>query len=83
DVIVAFFAGDPFEPDEYLLPQTSMPLKDFGEQMVGIAERLRTILQAAAPELLEADDSFNEFFEVASDAVKKYRLEVEHGIRSA
>ncbi|MEM7674951.1 MAG: hypothetical protein AAF449_03005, partial [Myxococcota bacterium] len=83
DVIVAFFAGDPFEPDEYLLAETPMPLKDFGDQLVGMGERLRMILQAAAPELLEADDSFNEFFDAASEAVKKYRLEVEHGIRNA
>ena len=81
EVLVAFFAGDAFEPDEYLLAETGMPLKDFGEQVVGMGERLKTVIQRAAPGLLEADDSFLEFFEIASEAVKKYKLEVERGVR--
>ncbi len=83
DVMVAFFAGDQFEPDEFLLPETAMPLKDFGEQMVGVGDRLRTILERAAPDLFEADASFLEFLEVASDAVKEYKLKLEHGLRGA
>ena len=59
-----------------------MSLMDFGKQMVGMGERLRKVIETAAPGLLEADDSFVEFLEVASEAFKKYRLEVERGIRT-
>ena len=81
EVLVAFFAGDAFEPDEYLLAQTPMPMMDFGAQLVGMGERLKTLFQTAAPEVLEADDSFDEFFEAAQEAFKKFKLEVEHGLR--
>ena len=81
DVAISFFAGDEFEPDELLLPATPMPLGDFGEQFVGMGERLKTAVQGAAPDLL-SDGSFDEFLELASDAVKKYKLEVDRGLRS-
>ena len=81
DVVVSFFAGDAFEPDELLLAETSMTLKAFGEQMVAMGERLKTILEATAPGVLEADSSFSEFLDSASEAVKKYKLELEHGLR--
>lgn len=81
DVVVSFFAGDLFEPDEFLLPQTPMPIVDFGDQVVGMGERLKTIMEAAAPELLEADGTLLEFLEGATEAVKRYKLEVDHGLR--
>ena len=83
DVVVSFFAGDMFEPDEYLLPQTSMSLAAFGDQVVGMGKRMQSIVETAAPELLEADSSLLEFLDVANDAVKKYKLEVDRGLRGA
>lgn len=83
EVVVAFFAGDAFEPDEVLLPQTPMAMKDFGEQMVGMGERLQKVIEASAPELLAADESFLEFLSLASEAVKQYKLKVEHGLRGS
>ena len=83
DVVVSFFAGDAFEPDELLLPETTVPMSDFGDQMVGMGDRLKQIIEKAAPELLDADDTLVELLEVATDAVKQYKLKVEHGLRGA
>ncbi len=81
NVVVTFFAGDAFEPDELLLPETPAPMDTFGTQVVGMGERLRTVVDAVAPDLL-TDGALAEFLELADEAVKKYKLEVERGIRA-
>ena len=83
DVFVAFFAGDPYEPDDYLLEQTLMPLADFAEQTLSMGERLRDLIKKVSPASFEDDymKSLLEFLEVGRDAFKTFKLEVERGLR--
>ncbi len=85
DVLISFFKGvDAFDPEEFLIEQESMPIAEFGEQVVQMADRLLKVLRKWNPQLAEHDDygkSLVEFLEPAKTAVKTYRLEKEHGLR--
>lgn len=85
DVLVSFFMGDQYEPDEYLLQEAEMTLAEFGTQVVAMGERLEGIIKKIDPTGLEEDDylkGISEFLEVARDAAKNYRLQKQHGLRS-
>lgn len=83
DVFVSFFAGDPYEPDDYLLEQTPMPMAEFAEQTLTMGERLRDLIQKVSPGSFEDDymKSLIEFLEVGRDSFKTFKLEVERGLR--
>lgn len=84
DVFISFFAGDAYEPDEFLLDRTSIKLADFGEQVLSMAERLRDLIKACDGEFFENDDyakSLVEFIDVGRKAYKTFTLEVERGLR--
>lgn len=83
DVFVSFFAGDPYEPDDFLLEQTPMPLADFAEQTLSMGERLRDLIKKVSPSSFEDDymKSLIEFLDVGRDAFKTFKLEVERGLR--
>ncbi len=84
DVHVSYFAGDAYEPDEFLQEPTSMSIADFGEQVLSMGERLEAIMKKIDPEIFERDDytkSLQEFLEVGREAHKTFQLEVERGLR--
>ena len=83
DVFISFFAGDPYEPDDFLLEQTPMPLARFAEQTLSMGERLRDLIKKVSPSSFDDDymKSLLEFLEVGRDAFKTFRLEVERGLR--
>ena len=84
DVHVSFFAGDAYEPDEFLIPPETMPVAQWGEQVLSMGERLRDLIQAIDPGGFEQDDylkSLPEFLEVGREAFKTFQLEVERGLR--
>lgn len=84
DVHVSYFAGDAYEPDEYLVNPTSMTMSDFGEQILSMGERLKAIIEKVDPDVFDRDDyskSLIEFLEVGREAHKTFQLEVERGLR--
>lgn len=83
DVVVSFFAGDAYEPDEHLLKPTTMKLKAFGEQLVGIGDRAKSILEQLSPGIYDHEDlqGLKEFHDAAKKAFKQFTLEVERGVR--
>lgn len=84
DVMISFFAGDPFEPDEFLLEQKTVELKEMGEQVLSMGERMRDILKAVWPESFEDEGegkSLEEFIDTGRDAFKTFKLELERGLR--
>lgn len=84
DVNVSFFSGDAFEPDEFLLEPTSIPLQECAESVLSMGERLRDLMKACDPQVFERDDyskSLLEFLEEGRDRLKKLQLELERGLR--
>lgn len=84
DVLVSFFAGDAYEPDEYLLQSEAIRLADFGEQVLSMGERLKGIIEKVDPGVFEGDDytkSLIEFLEMGRNALKTFLLEKERGLR--
>lgn len=84
DMLLSFFAGDAYEPDEYLVEHESIKLEHFCEQVVGMAERLTALMKQGDPEHFDTDDyskSFREFLEIGRAAFKTYKLERERGVR--
>jgi len=84
DVIVSCFIGDGFEPEEFLLEPTTVALKDLGEQILSMAERLRDVVKKVSPELFEDDGegkSLEEFIDMSRTSFKTFKLEVERGLR--
>lgn len=84
DVHVSYFAGDAYEPDEFLLEPTQMSIADFGEQVLSMGERLADIMRKLDPDIFDRDDyskSLLEFLEVGREAHKTFQLEVERGLR--
>jgi hypothetical protein len=84
DVIVSFFAGDAFEPEEFLLEPETLPMQAFAEQLLSMGERLRDLMKATDPEVFERDDyskSLLEFLDEGRDRLKKLQLEMERGLR--
>lgn len=83
DVLVSAFAGDQYEPDEFLLQEASMPLEKYGEQVLTMGERLRDIIKKVAPDAFEDDymKGLVEFLDIGRDAFKNFKLQKEHGLR--
>jgi hypothetical protein len=84
DVMVGMFAGDPYEPDEWLLNPTGMSIESFGDQVLEMGRRLKGIIDAVDPEAMARDDylkALDEFLEVSGDALKTYKLEKQRGLR--
>src|SRR4029077_9709937 len=40
DLLLSCFAGDAYEPDEYLIEHEAMPLESFADQSVAMGERM-------------------------------------------
>jgi hypothetical protein len=84
DVYISFFLGDPGEPEKVLLPQTAIKLAKWGEQVIGMGDRLAEILKKLDPDFLETDDhgkSFRDFLKEGKEAFRTFQLEVERGLR--
>ena len=84
EVMVGMFAGDPYEPDEWLLPLRGLTMESFGDQVMEMGRRLKGIIDAVDPEAMERDDYLKgliEFLEVSGDALKTYKLEKQRGLR--
>lgn len=84
DVMVSFFSGSVFEPDEYLLTEEQMPLDAFGEQFLGMGERLRELVKLTDPDLFERDEysqSLLEFLTMSQETFTQYKREKDRGLR--
>ncbi|MCB9645535.1 MAG: hypothetical protein H6730_02900 [Deltaproteobacteria bacterium] len=84
DVMIGMFAGDPYEPDEWLLAPQGLTMEAFGDQVLEMGRRLKGIIDAVDPEAMERDDylkGLTEFLEVSGDALKTYKLEKQRGLR--
>lgn len=84
DVMVSFFSGDPFEPDEYLLTEEQLPLEAFSSQILGMGERLRDIVKKTDKDLFDRDEyskSLIEFLEMSKDTFTSFKREKERGLR--
>ena len=84
DIFFSFFSGDAYEPDEYYVEQTAIPIAEFGEQVLAMGERLRDIIKVADPEFFERDEyskTLVEFIDLGRKAFKTFKLEVERGLR--
>ncbi|MBK8013318.1 MAG: hypothetical protein IPK13_18430 [Deltaproteobacteria bacterium] len=84
DIFFSFFSGDAYEPEEYYIEHTSIPIAEFGEQVLAMGERLRDIIKVADPEFFERDEyskTLVEFIDLGRKAFKTFKLEVERGLR--
>ncbi len=84
DVLVSCFVGDAYEPEEFLLEPTSVPLAQLGEQILSMAERMRDMLKKVSPESFDSDGdgkSLEEFIDMSRTSFKTFKLEVERGLR--
>ena len=84
DVMVSFFAGDPYEPEEYLLTEAQLPLESFARQVLKMGERLRDLVKKTDPGLFERDEylhSLLEFLDMSNETFKTFRREKERGLR--
>ncbi|MBI2373260.1 MAG: hypothetical protein HYV07_04610 [Deltaproteobacteria bacterium] len=84
DLQISFFRGnDAFDPDEYLVEKASLPLMDFGEQLVGMCDRMVELIKKHDAKRLETDDlakGLVEMLETGRAAFKRSRLEKERGL---
>jgi len=84
DAMVSFFAGDPYEPEGFLLEPTAIPLGELGTQILGMGERLRDLMLACDPQIFDRDDysgSLLNFLEEGQERLKTFELRVERGLR--
>lgn len=84
DVMVSFFSGNAFEPEEYLLAEAQTPLESFAEQIIGMGERLRDLVKLTDPGLFDRDEytqSLLEFLEMSTETFKTFKLARERGLR--
>ncbi|MEO1234015.1 MAG: hypothetical protein AAFZ18_34485, partial [Myxococcota bacterium] len=84
DVMVSFFAGDPYEPDEYLITEEQIALEAWAEQVMGMGKRLRDIVKKVDPDLFERDEysqSLMEFLELSGESFTSFKREKERGLR--
>jgi len=84
DVTVSFFAGDAYEPDEFLVEPTMVPLTDFARQVLDLGGRLRDLMKACDPNVFEGDDysaGLLEFLEDGEKRFKTFQLQLERGLR--
>jgi hypothetical protein len=84
DLLLSCFAGDAYDPDEYLIERESMPLESFADQVVSMGDRMISLIKKCDPQLLKNDDyskTLVEFHDTAKSALKTFRLERERGVR--
>lgn len=84
DLLLSFFAGDAYEPDEYLVDHEAMPLDVFAEQVIGMGDRLVNLIKKKDAQLLQSDDyskTLLEFLDMAKSKFRTFRLERERGLR--
>ncbi len=85
NVTISFFAGDAFEPDEFLLEPTLVPLQHYGQQVLDMGRRLRELMMASDSEIFDRDDYSHgllEFLEEGEKRFKTFQLQVERGLRA-
>lgn len=84
DVTFSFFAGDAYEPDEFLVEPTLVPLTHFGRQILDLGLRLRDLMKACDAEIFDRDDYSNgliEFLDEGEERFKTFQLQLERGLR--
>ena len=84
DVMVSFFSGNAFEPEEYILTEEQLSLESFAEQVLAMGKRLRDLVKVTDPDLFDRDEyshSLIDFLEMSGNAFKTYRLEKDRGLR--
>lgn len=84
DILLSFYQGDAYEPDEYLVERETIPTEAFAEQVIGMGDRLVNIIKKVDPALLESDDyakTLLEFLDMAKSKFRTFRLERERGVR--
>ena len=85
NILFSVFAGsDAYEPDEYILEAETLPLLEFGDQLVAMCERLVELFKKNSDTDARDSDSIEDLegvLEVAREAVKSVKLKNEHGIR--
>lgn len=84
DVTFSFFAGDAYEPDEFLVEPTPVPLTQFGREILDLGARLRDLMKACDPEIFDRDEYSNgllEFLDEGEERFKTYQLQLERGLR--
>lgn len=84
DVMVSFFSGDPYEPEEYLLTEALLPLESYARQILQMGERLRDLVKKSDPDLFERDEysqSLIEFLEMSNETFTSFKREKERGLR--
>lgn len=84
DVTLSFFAGDAYEPDEFLVEPTPVPLAHFAREILDLGARLRDLMKACDPEIFDRDEYSNgliEFLDEGEERFKTYQLQIERGLR--
>lgn len=84
DVMVSFFSGEPYEPDEYLITEEQIGLESWADQVMGMGQRLRDIVKRVDPGLFERDEysqSLVEFLDLSGESLTSFKREKERGLR--
>ncbi|MCK6550674.1 hypothetical protein L6R52_32855 [Myxococcota bacterium] len=84
ELFLSYFAGDAYEPDEYLVEHESIGVEQFADQVCAMADRLVSIIKKVDPDLIVRDDyakTFVEILDLAKSRLKSLRLERERGLR--
>jgi hypothetical protein len=85
NVTMSVFSGsDAYDPEEFLLEGITMPLDDFGSQLLACCERLLEIMKKVDPRVLQNEGygkDLAEVTKVGKDAFRDYRLDTERGLR--
>lgn len=84
DVMVSFFTGSAFEPEDYLVTEEQLPLESFAKQILEMGERLRDLVKLTDPGLFDRDEysqSLLQFLDMSTETFKSYKREKERGLR--
>ncbi|MBX2813695.1 MAG: hypothetical protein KTR25_17900 [Myxococcales bacterium] len=84
DVMVSFYVGDAYDPDEYLLTEALVPLEGYAHQVLKMGERLRDLVKMSDPDLFDRDEysqSLLEFLKMSNKSFTSFRREKERGLR--
>jgi len=84
DVTLSFFSGDAYEPDEFLVEPTPVPLSHFARAILDLGARLRDLMRACDPDIFDRDEYSNglvEFLDEGEERFKTYQLQIERGLR--